>query len=83
MMVRFLNRLGGKKACGASFLLLSHKGNASKHNPPMTSMAIILAFFHLLLAFGAKVSGSRINEIAAANSSRPNVSKSNHKFFRF
>lgn len=83
MIVLFLKRRGGKKACGANFLLLSQNGNASKQTPPMTSMAIMLLFLQPLFAFGASVSGSKISEMAAANSSKPKVSKSNHRFLRF
>jgi hypothetical protein len=80
--VRFLNRFGGKKAFGASFLLVSQNGKAIMVTPPTTSIAIILGLRHSPDAFGAKVSGKRIKEMPAVNSRSPNRSKSYHRFFK-
>lgn len=81
MMVLCLKRFGGKNALGANLVLFSQNGNKISVKTPIVIMAIILAFFHLPSAFGAKVSGKRINEIAVARRSSPKKSKSYHKLF--
>jgi hypothetical protein len=81
--VRFLKSSGGKKALGANFLVFSQTGNTSRITAPMTSIAIMLALFHWLFARGASVSGSRMSDTAALNSSKPNKSRSREKFLNF
>ena len=74
--VRFVNNLRGMNALGASRVLDSQNGNATKHTHPITSMATMLPFFHLLFAVAANVNGIKIRLIAADSKSSPKKSSS-------
>jgi hypothetical protein len=80
MTVLSVKRCGGKKAFGASFLLVSQNGNKTRKTPPRTSMAIILALLQWPLAKGASVSGSKMSDTPAVIKSRPKTSRSYHRF---
>lgn len=77
--VRFLNKLNGKKALGASFLFFSQKGKIARHNAPISNMASKLGLSQPF--FAANVRGISNNENAAQIKSSPKTSSSNQRCF--
>jgi hypothetical protein len=77
--VRFLNKLKGKKALGASFLFFSQKGKTARHAAPISSMANKLGSSQPF--FAAKVSGINSNERPTHSKSSPKTSSSCQRLF--
>ena len=79
--VLFVSKGSDKNGYGANLLEASQSGKMTKQRQPTTTMAMMLTLCHPCLAVATKVSGIRINEIAADRRSRPITSSSNHKLF--
>jgi hypothetical protein len=77
--VLFLNKLNGKKALGANFLLFSQKGNTARHAAPIKNIANKLGSSQPF--FAANVRGISNNEKAAHSKSNPKISSSNQRCF--
>lgn len=77
--VRFLNKLKGKKALGANFLLFSQKGKIVRHTAPISNMVNKLGSSQPF--FAASVRGISSKEKAAHSKSSPKISSSNQRCF--
>jgi hypothetical protein len=69
-----LNKLKGKKALGANFLLFSQNGKTARHAAPISSMANKLGSSQPF--FAANVRGINISERPAHSKSSPKTSSS-------